>query len=245
MTLMSRLAERVSPSIPQTTRVPPLQPGDCLTRPEFERRYDATPGMKKAELIEGVVYMPPPVNVGDHGAPHFDFVGILSVYRFSTPGVRGCDNGSIRLDLDNMPQPDVFLFIERSCGGQAEIDSDDHLSGAPEMVIEIAHTSASYDLHQKLRTYRRNGVKEYLVWRTSEKALDYFILQEGDFVRHGPDSDGVTRSKVLPGLWIDPTALVANDFVTVLQKLQAGIASPEHAAFVETLKQCAAAPKTT
>src|SRR4051812_20108352 len=101
--------------------IPPLQPGDRLTRAEFERRYDATPNLKKAELIEGVVYMPPPVSDG-HSSPHFDLIGWLSIYRAATPGTAGGDNGSLRLDLDNMPQPDAFLRILESHGGQSRID---------------------------------------------------------------------------------------------------------------------------
>src|SRR5438874_10548461 len=114
--------QRVKPSI-----IPPLQPGDRLTRAEFERRYDATPNLKKAELIDGVVIMPPPVSAGGHSSPHFDLIGWLSVYRNATPGVEGGDNGSLRLDLDNMPQPDAFLRILESCGGQSRIDADDYV----------------------------------------------------------------------------------------------------------------------
>src|SRR4051812_13988373 len=146
-------------------RVPPLQNGDRLTRAEFERRYDATPGLKKAELIEGVVYMPPPVSHTDHSAPHFDLITWLGQYRVATPGFSGGDNGSLRLDLDNMPQPDAYLLILPSHGGQARIDEDGYVVGAPELVAEVAASSASYDLDVKLNAYRRNGVREYIVWR--------------------------------------------------------------------------------
>src|SRR5262245_6655339 len=89
-------------------KIPPLQNGDRLTSAEFERRYDAMPNLKKAELIEGVVYMPSPVSFEEHGAPHFDVISWLGMYRMMTPGIRGGDNASLRLDLDNMPQPDAF-----------------------------------------------------------------------------------------------------------------------------------------
>src|SRR5687767_6376710 len=116
--------------------VPPLQSGDRLSRDEFERRYDATPGLAKAELIDGVVYMPPPVSHDDHGRPHFDLITCLGVYRAATPGVTGGDNGSIRLDLGSMPQPDAYLLILPSHGGQARIDDDGYVEGAPELVAE-------------------------------------------------------------------------------------------------------------
>src|SRR5438309_5414887 len=150
--------------------IPPLENGDRLRRPEFERRYDAMPGLKKAELIEGVVYMPSPVSV-DHDGPHFDLIGWLATYRVMTPGVRGGDNGSLRLDLDNMPQPDAYLRVLEACGGQSRIDAEGYVEGAPELIAEVAATSASYDLHAKLHVYRRNGVREYIVWRVLDRQI--------------------------------------------------------------------------
>src|SRR6202035_4701033 len=95
---------------------PPLQNGDHLTRDEFERRYDAMPGLKKAELIEGVVYMPSPVRAIEHGSPHTAIVTWLGVYWAQTPGTRACTDASVRLDLDNEPQPDGLLMIEHAQG---------------------------------------------------------------------------------------------------------------------------------
>ncbi len=68
-------------------KVLPLEPGDRLTRAEFERRYAAMPLVKKAELIEGVVYMPSPVRVQRHGHPHLHLGTWLGVYESGTPGV--------------------------------------------------------------------------------------------------------------------------------------------------------------
>ncbi|MGZ3472634.1 MAG: Uma2 family endonuclease, partial [Isosphaeraceae bacterium] len=140
--------------------VPELENGDRLTREEFERRYEAMPNLKKAELIEGAVYMPSPVRQRRHSRPHLHLCTWLGHYEAGTPGVEGGDNGSIRLDLDNEPQPDAFLFIQPECGGQARISSDDYVEGAPDMVAEVASSSASYDLGVKLQVYRRNGVRE-------------------------------------------------------------------------------------
>ena len=140
--------------------VPPLEAGDHLTRAEFERRYDAMPNLKKAELIEGVVFMPSPVRFRRHGGPQFRLITWLGLYEASTSGVLGADNSTARLDLDNEPQPDALLLIDPARGGQAIIDPDDYVEGAPELVAEIAASSASYDLHTKLNVYRRNGVRE-------------------------------------------------------------------------------------
>src|SRR5205823_5660159 len=132
---------------------PPLEPGDRLSREEFERRYEAMPELKKAELIEGVVHLPSPVRMMRHGRPHAGIITWLGVYDANTAGVWVVDNTTLRLDLDNEPQPDAALMIEPDCGGQVRLTSDDYVEGAPELVAEVAASSASIDLHAKLRVY--------------------------------------------------------------------------------------------
>lgn len=216
--------------------VPPLRPGDHLTADDFLRRYEAMPETVKAELINGVVYMPSPVTVDDHGAPHFDFVGWLAIYRAFTPGVQGGDNSTLRLDLGfNVPQADAFLRLLPEYGGQS-LTKDRYVVGAPELLAEIAASSASYDLHEKLHAYQRNGVQEYLVWRTEDQAIDWFILKAGKFQRLKLDQDGVYKNKVFPGLWLDAQALLGGDLAAVLKKVQEGVASKEHTRFVQKLK---------
>jgi Uma2 family endonuclease len=214
----------------------PLEPGDRLTRDEFERRYDAMPRLKKAELIEGVVYMPSPVRHRRHGRPHFRLIGWLNVYEASTPGVEGGDNGTIRLDLDNDPQPDAYLLIDPERGGQARISADDYVELAPELVAEVAASSAGFDLHTKLQVYRRHSVREYIVWRVLESQIDWFVLRSGQFERLAPNVDGVLSSGVFPGLWLDVPALVCGDMQRVLAVAQQGASSPEHAAFAQGLQ---------
>jgi Uma2 family endonuclease len=142
------------------------------------------------------------------------------------------DNGSVRLDLDNEPQPDALLIIDPACGGQVRISADGIIEGAPELVAEVASSSVSYDLHVKLQVYRRNGVREYLVWRVLEREIDWFVLRAGQYERMPVDVQGLLRSEVFPGLWLDPAALVRGDLATVVAIVQQGLASPEHAAFV-------------
>jgi Uma2 family endonuclease len=218
-----------------TAVTPPLEAGDHLSRAEFERRYTAMPNVKKAELIEGVVYMPSPVSREKHATPHFQLITWLGAYQARTPGVDGGDNSTVRLDLDNEPQPDADLRIPAEAGGQSHIDEDDYVAGAPELAAEIAATSASYDLHDKLNAFRRNGVREYIVWRTLDAAIDWFVLIEGRYERL-PLDDHLYKSRVFPGLWLDPKALLAGDMGQVLAALERGIASPEHEAFVQRLK---------
>ena len=218
-------------------QIPPLEPGDRLTRAEFERRYDAMPHVKKAEFIEGVVYMPSPVRQRRHGRPHFRLIAWLGAYEAATPGVEGGDNSTTRLDLENEPQPDAILFIAPESGGQANISDDDYVEQAPELVAEVSASTVSFDMHTKLEVYRRNGVREYLVRRVLDKQFDWFVLQDGVFQLLPPDADGLLRSRVFPGLWLDPAALVAGFMPRVLEAVGKGIASPEHADFLVQLQQ--------
>jgi Uma2 family endonuclease len=213
-----------------------LQAGDHLTRPEFERRYAAMPEDVRAELVEGRVYMLAAVRAERHGGPHLDLVTWMGVYKAATPGVVGFDNSSLRLDLDNMPQPDGALCLPNSAGGRSRIDADGHLSGAPELIVEVAASSANYDLHDKLEAYRRNGVQEYLVWLTVDEKVRWFELEEGRYVLKSPQEDGLLKSRVFPGLWLDVNALFDDDLARVLAVLQTGLADAEHLALVEKLR---------
>jgi Uma2 family endonuclease len=222
--------------------VPALENGDRLTRAEFERRYEAMPHLRKAELIEGVVYVPSPVRHRQHGSPHAHLIGWLFQYTANTPGVEVGDNSSVRLDLDNEPQPDALLFIDPTRGGQVRLSDDGIIEGAPELVAEVASSSVSYDLHAKLQVYRRSGVREYLVWRVLEQEIDWFVLRDGQYERMPLDAQGLVRSEVFPGLWLDPAALLRGDLATLLTVVQQGLASPEHNAFVVRLRPTTATP---
>ena len=214
----------------------PLEPGDRLTRAEFERRYEAMPELKKAELIEGVVYMPSPVRFPQHGKPHWNSIAWLSTYEMHTPGVTGGDNTTLRFDNDNMPQPDALLMVEPALGGQASIDKDGYIQGAPELVAEVASSSVSIDLHAKLHVYRRSGVREYIVWRVLDRAIDWFLLREGKYVLLLAGDDRVLRSEVFPGLWLNSPAMLDGKLDVVIETLQQGIASKEHQDFVGQLQ---------
>ena len=215
--------------------VPVLQSGDRLTRDEFERRYEQTPEHFKAELVEGVVYVASPVRMNLHGRPTRLLSTWMGVYESQTPGVFGGDNATARLDLDNEPQPDLLLMIDPAAGGQAGIDAEDYVVGAPELVAEIAASSASIDLNAKLNVYRRTQVREYIVWRPAEGAIDWFTHDGSTFVPLAPSQDGILRSSVFPGLWLDVPALLAGDIARVLEVVRQGAATPEHQAFIDQL----------
>ncbi len=222
-------------SEPNQNDVSPLQAGDFLTRAEFERRYAAHPEIKKAELIEGIVYMPSPVRARQHGDPHFDLIGWMGQYRAVTPFLRGSDNATIRMDWLNEPQPDAMLRLDPEAGGNSHVDDDGYLQGAPEFIAEVAASSTSYDLHQKKAVYARQGVQEYLVLQTQEQLLTWFVLDEGRYVELLPGEAGVLRSRVLPGLWLEAEAFLAGDLAKVFATLQQGLASAEYVAFAAAL----------
>ena len=224
------------PTCPEPAGPPPLHPGDHLSRVEFERRYEAHPEIKTAELIEGVVYMPSPVRLVYHGEPHAWIISWLGVYGAATPGIRLGDNSSLRLDYDNEPQPDAVLCLESALGGNSRISEDGYLEGAPELIVEMAASSAAYDLHDKRRAYQRNGVREYLAVQVFEQQVDWFILREGVYETLTPDETGVLRSEMFPGLWLQPAGLWSRDLAGILATGQEGLASSEHAAFVARLE---------
>ena len=241
-----------------------LEAGVRLTRAEFERRYALCPHIKKAELIEGMVRMPSPVRYEVHGKPHAAILGPMLVYAAHTPGVGVADNTTVRLDPDNEPQPDVLLRIEVPALRQSVIDADGYVQGAPELVAEISAASAlhgstfpatgetpalpcasavgeappaegSYDLGDKLHAYARNGVREYIVWRTRERRIDWFELGRSPQARLREHAGGTIHSRVFPGLRIAVTALLEGDMANVLATVQEGVGSPEHRRFVARL----------
>jgi Uma2 family endonuclease len=153
----------------------------------------------------------------------------------ATPGAEAGDNATVRLDRENEFQPDILLRIDHSKGGASLVAADGYLEGPPELVIEVAASTASYDLHQKLRVYQRNGVREYIVAQAFERRVDWFILRDGVFEPLQPDERGVLRSEAFPGLWLKASALWEGDLAAILAALQEGLASPEHSAFVDQL----------
>ena len=213
-----------------TQNLPPLENGDRLTRPEFERRYAAMPAVKTAELIEGLVHMASPVRTTQHGDPHARIMAWLGIYWAATPGVQVSDNATVRLDADNEVQPDALLRLASK--GQSQIGATGYIEGAPELIVEIAASSASIDLHQKRQVYRRNQVQEYVVWQVYDGVLTWLQWQEGEYVPLAANAIGQLCSQAFPGLWLDAGALLSGNLATVLAVGQAGIASAAHQRFV-------------
>ena len=231
---MAEKEVRAQPTV-HSENVPPLKHGERLTREEFERRYEAMPYLKKAELIEGIVYMPSPVRIDLHGRPHAQIMAWLGAYWIATPGVDLADNSTVYLDSNNEHQPDALLRIEPAQGGRSRIINKGYVEGAPELIVEVAGTSADYDLQDKLEVYQRCSVQEYIVWQTQEGRLDWFQLVNGKYVAFTPNAEGVIESQIFPGLRLAVPALLAGDRVKVSSELQIGLQTTAHAAFVERL----------
>jgi Uma2 family endonuclease len=228
---MKPIRDRLKDAVPR--KVPPLHNGDRLSQEEFHRRYEASPEDVKAELIGGVVFMASPMR-RPHGTYHPKISLVLALYEEATPGTEIGDNLTAILGDDSEPQPDLLLRIHRESGGQSHYDEDDYLVGAPELVVEVAHSTRSIDLGSKRRDYRLAGVQEYVVFCAQEKELHWFHFLSGRRLR--PDRQGVWKSRVFPGLWLDGPALAELNTTRLRATLQLGIESDEHVEFVRRLR---------
>jgi Uma2 family endonuclease len=182
----------------------PLESGDRLARAEFLRRYESAPDVKKAELINGVVYVSSPVSL-DHSGAHFRLSYWLGRYAELHAGVEGHDNVTLVLPGNNIAQPDLLLRRE---AGKSRAGERRYLEGVPELIVEIAVSTSSIDLHAKRRMYERAGVPEYLVWRAADAQLDWLSLRDGKYEAIPPGDDGVVESRSFPGLRLSQPVFV-------------------------------------
>jgi Uma2 family endonuclease len=213
--------------------LPTLRAGERLDRRTFHERYSAMPSSFRAELVGGVVRVSSPV-FRPHARTHASVVGWLFVYMTSTPGLQLADNGTLFLGDDNEFQPDAVLFIEPDRGGKVRFEGK-ALAGAPELAVEVADSTQSQDLRQKRLEYEAAGVPEYIVCDLAANRVHWFALRGEYYVHRDPDADGILRSDVFPGLWLDPSALLSGDSRRVLEVLQSGLATPDHQTFAMKL----------
>lgn len=218
---------------PKSAALPPLSAGQRLDPDTFHDRYEAMPPGTRAELIDGIVHMPSPLG-SDHSDMQFIAIAWLGCYQAAIPGVRGTDNASLRLGGSSEVQPDATLHIRAECGGQSRRERR-YSSGPPELVVEVSATTLATDLGVKRELYGRSGVREYLIVATEPGRVFWHARRDDQWIEVPPDPDGLHRSEAFPGLWLDPSALLADDIRGVLDALNRGLAMPEHAAFVEQL----------
>jgi hypothetical protein len=220
---------------PSKTTLPPLVAGQRLDQPTFHARYEAMPPETRAELVGGIVYMPSPLRY-EHGTRDVPVSYWLGHYRRFTKGVESASIVTTILGERGEVQPDSQLRIPEELGGQTQI-VEGYVTGAPEMVAEIARSSRSYDPGEKKTDYERAGVREYLVVELDPDRVHWFILRGDRFEDLPPDPDGIFRSEVYPGLWLDPPALFGDDLDRLASVVDLGVATPEHAAFVARLRE--------
>ena len=211
----------------------PLVEGQWLDQPMFHARYEAMPIGTRAELINGVVFMPDPFGVG-HARARPPVIAWLDYYREQAPGLEGLVNVSTILGAKSELQPDVVLRILPEFGGQTRVEVE-WLHGPPELVAEVAQETRYVDLGPKFDEYERAGVPEYVVRAMEPDAVHWFVLRNGRFVELPPGPDGIYRSQMFPGSWLDPQALIRGDTRRLCAVVDLGCATPEHATFVARL----------
>lgn len=209
-----------------------LHNGDRMSREEFHRIYEQMPADFRAELIGGIVYVASPLGLRP-GTSHPILSAALVAYQGSTPGVQVGDNTTVLLGPDGEPQPDLFLRVLPEHGGQSRTSDDEYVEGPPELIVEVAHSSRSIDLHLKRREYARYGVLEYLVLSLADQQLRWFDLKTEQELQ--ADSEEVLRIRSFPGLWISGPAVLTQDYTRLMDVLNRGLKTPEHASFVDRL----------
>ena len=222
-------------AILSVSHLPPVEVGDHLDQATFHARYEAMSPDFRAELIGGVVFVPSPLR-SEHGESHALVMGWLTNYWIATPGTRVRDKATAILGDDSEPQPDAALVIDSESGGQSSISEDGYATGPPELIVEVASSSESIDLHAKRRDYEQAGVSEYVVVVLRQRVVRWFVLQDGTYREVEADVHGMFKSSVFPGLWLDAPALLRLDGRQAMATLQHGIETPEHAAFVQQLQ---------
>ena len=225
------------PSVYDEEGYPWLENGERMKQKEFHERYLKTPEGFHAELIGGVVYVMASPLKNRHARSDAVACGWLFTYSLETPGTVVQNNATTILAENSEPQPDSALLILPEFGGQSRDGDDESTYGAPELIVETAFSSRSIDLGEKLRDYEKAGVREYIVVNLKSKVVLWHAWADGRFDLLTPDPDGLYRSHVFPGLWLDPDALTARDAVTMIAALRRGLQTPEHAAFVAELER--------
>ena len=206
----------------------PLESGDRLTREEFHRLYELRPDIKKAELVGGVVYVSSPLRAKQHGTPHARIVGWLFDYESIASDVIIADNSTVFLSAKDELQPDACLF-RTDRRARARYDDEGYIEGRPDLVVEVAASSASYDLHDKKEAYLRAGVPEYIIWRTLDAAIDWFRLSNGKYVLVAPDAQDIIESNQFPGLRLNIAAMLRGDGRAVHAAMGIGKIAPDRA----------------
>ena len=224
---------------PMSKRLPPLENGDHLDQPTFHARYQAMPEDCRAELIGGIVYMPSPQKI-PHSETQLLVVRWLDEYAEATPGTKALLNNTQILGPKSEPEPDACLYVTPGHGGRVFVDEEDYLHGAPELIVEVSSSTESIDLHKKKQDYQQAGVREYVVLALRLQQIFWFVRTRGKYRETPLPADGIFRSRIFPGLWLDAEAMLRGQRPGVLAALKKGLTTDEHSAFVAKLRRQAA-----
>ncbi|MFT3878951.1 MAG: Uma2 family endonuclease [Gemmatales bacterium] len=215
-------------------KLPLLYDGQRLDRETFHRLYEASPELKRVQLIEGIVHMPSPMRFVQHANPQTCINGWLFCYSSQTPGVRNGGSATLKIDTENEFEPDGMLFYDQ---GQLVIADDGYLEGVPELVVEVSASTISVDSKEKFRVYEKQGVKEYLLWNTQADTITWFARNKNKFVAMKPNRAGIIQSKTFPGLWLDVAAMLEGDLTQVMKTLNEGLTSGPHVKYVKRFER--------
>jgi Uma2 family endonuclease len=216
------------------TKVAPLENGDRLDQKTFHKRYESMAEDVRAELIGGIVYMASPQKLPHSKTTHL--VGRwLDAYMEKTAGTEVLPGATSILGPESEPEPDDCMIVSPESGGQTRVNKKGYLVGPPELIVETAATTESRDLHQKKADYEKAGVLEYIVVALRSQKVFWFSLQDGEYRAIKPSRDGIFRSRVFPGLWLDPQALLQGNRKQLLAVLHQGLASEAHREFAAKL----------
>lgn len=197
-----------------------------MRQPEFHRIYSQLPNVR-AELVGGRVYVASPVSE-PHASRDSIMGGWTLTYAARVSSLKSLDNATFILSPDDELQPDTAIIVRRN--GLSRINERRLREGVGELFVEVSYSSGSYDLHDKFESYRREGVREYVVVEIREARVRWFALKDGDYVEQASE-DGIYKSTQFPGLWLNAEAAVNEDAAGVLDTLATGMATEEFAAF--------------
>ena len=220
----------ISPAV-----IPPgLVTGERMSVDEFLRRWEELPDLKKAELVDGIVYVPSPLSL-EHGSLDSLIIWWLAHYAHATPGCKAGNNSTwLMLVAHRNPMPSCGS-CPRTVGSRGR--ERQFGAGAPELAVEVCVTSTEVDFGPKLKLYERAGVREYITIELFGQRIVWRMLENAVYVAQQVPSDGVLRSQVFPGLWLDVAAFWDDDGAKMLAALNAGLSSEDHQRFVERLRR--------
>ena len=211
-----------------------FEPGERLSLEAFLDQWERMPGLKFAELIDGVVYLPSPLSL-EHGRRDGKLQTLLGVYAIET-GVCEIISNATWLMVGNAPQPDVVLRVLPEFGGLTRL-SGKLGAGTPELIVEVCGSSRSFDLGPKLALYQTAGVQEYVTLLLEEQRVEWRQLLEGSYRLKSAEPEGVYKSDAFPGLWLDEPALWEANGRRLADRLREGLQSVECKSFLERLHQ--------